>query len=227
MLTALQDSGCVEVNLGIQSWDENIRRNVLHRMEDNKTLEELLDIGRQFRFSFVLDIISGIPGENIASLFDFLQMCRAKGLKNVNFYWLKYYPEVTITRQAYENGLLSHAEVDKTAKGNLGRNFAVGGDTENAGQQKALSFLPDLPIPPGPDRPLALQKKKPTPLCQALSLCGFCIFSGTSRRIITNSSTFTKCRNIIISTLSWPGLNSILNQPRPGLKKSLRAITHE
>jgi radical SAM superfamily enzyme YgiQ (UPF0313 family) len=141
VLEALKDSGCVEINLGIQSWDENIRRKILHRMEDNKTLEKLLDICCQFKFSYVLDIISGIPGESLDSLFEFLQMCRAKRLGSVNFYWLKYYPAVTITQEAYKNGLISHEQVLKTAQGNLGRNFAVGGDTENTDSRKLYLFF--------------------------------------------------------------------------------------
>ncbi|HQO58541.1 MAG TPA: cobalamin-dependent protein [Candidatus Omnitrophota bacterium] len=141
VLETLQASGCVEINLGIQSWDENVRKKVLHRMEDNKTLEKLLDICSRFKFSYVLDIISGIPGENIDSLFEFLQMCRAKRFLSVNFYWLKYYPAVTITEEAYKNGVITCEQVSKTAEGKLGRNFAVGGDTENADSKKLYLFF--------------------------------------------------------------------------------------
>ena len=159
VLTVLQESGCVEINLGIQSWDENVRRKVLHRAEDNQTLEKLLDIARQFNLNLVLDIISGIPGEDITALFDFLQMCRAKGLKSVNFYWLKYYPAVTITRQAYEHGLISSAQMQKIDEGSFGRNFAVGGDIENSDNKKLYLFFLLCRYLPGGTARWLFQKK--------------------------------------------------------------------
>lgn len=94
---ALKDAGCYRVQLGIQSLNNEIKRQYLKRFETTEDIEKCFDILDKAKISFSADQIIGLPNENNNELFENAQFyTRFKRLKMVNVYWLSLYPKTEI-----------------------------------------------------------------------------------------------------------------------------------
>ncbi|MFT3769676.1 MAG: radical SAM protein [Minicystis sp.] len=113
----LADAGCVRVQMGIQSADEEYKRTVLLRLEKDSHLERALASMAKAGLSMKLDHILGLPGEPVTAQEAARELYVRYRPARVNTYWLSYLPGTDITKDALREGRLTQADVDAIDRG--------------------------------------------------------------------------------------------------------------
>lgn len=144
-------SGCVKVDLGVQSNDEEVRKRVIFRKEDDQDVARTVKVLQDRGISVHCENIFGLPGqteEQIIRAAEFYNEVRPSVLK---VYWLRYYPRTGIVKVAQEHGLLTEEEIHQLDRGHGSKSFATGGSVTVSPTFKKLNlfFMLILHLPRG------------------------------------------------------------------------------
>ena len=105
-LELLKRSGCGQVQVGIQSLNPRVRKEVLRRHQTNEQLARTVDLLRESGIPFLADNLLGIPGETEQDLEALLAFYGEHPGGYVNAYWLLYFAGHDIVRIARERGVI-------------------------------------------------------------------------------------------------------------------------
>ena len=112
----LADAGCDRIEMGIQTVDEEYKRKLL-RFEKDDALRRALEAMSSAGLKMKLDHILGFPGEPLAAQAQAWELYKRYRPTRVNTYWLSYLPGTDMTREAFEAGRLTPADVDDINRG--------------------------------------------------------------------------------------------------------------
>jgi radical SAM superfamily enzyme YgiQ (UPF0313 family) len=107
----LAETGCFAVKLGIQSVNEHILRDIIHRHQSLEKIRQIAEWAHRYELEIVVDIILGFPDESEKDVLDALEYCSSLRPAGVYQYYLKYYPGTDILRQVRERGLITEADL--------------------------------------------------------------------------------------------------------------------
>ncbi|MBU2222351.1 MAG: B12-binding domain-containing radical SAM protein, partial [Candidatus Omnitrophica bacterium] len=127
-LKYLKDAGCHEIEIGVQSGVEKIRRELLNRNMSNKAIGKALSLIKGKKISVITDNIFGLPGEVQSDAIDLALFYNRNRVSRIYFFWLRFYPKIAITEWARENMKMPISEYERIMEGNNGRPFSCGGD---------------------------------------------------------------------------------------------------
>lgn len=120
-IKSLKDAGCYCVEFGVQTFNENVRKNVLNRFETNRQIEKALSICDKLKLRYDVDLMFGIPSvsdEDYRLSLEFMSTHRY--LNRIKCFYLSYFPKLSIVNKAREHGILSDDDIDKIGKGDIG-----------------------------------------------------------------------------------------------------------
>jgi radical SAM superfamily enzyme YgiQ (UPF0313 family) len=151
---ALAAAGCHHVQMGIESFNETIRRDVLLRPETNEQIRDAIQNMEDAGIGYSTDFILGLPGETEQDLIDAIQLLKGRRwLRRVSIFWLEYLPGVYITELAQRMGLIGPREIDNIEEGKQ-QNYLAHGSIEDKQKVRALKnyhlmfrILPIAPVP--------------------------------------------------------------------------------
>lgn len=109
----LKQSGCVYVQLGFQTANADLRREVLNRRETNERIAQGVAILQRHGLPVAVDHILGIPGETEESIEESALFYRRLGVDFVAVYGLTYYPGTDII----QHGKLDDDQVRRIGEG--------------------------------------------------------------------------------------------------------------
>lgn len=144
----LEDAGCWEVEMGVQTLNPFVKKELLNRPESQETIERAIDIFRSSKVRIVVDVIFGLP---ILKEDDYRTLVRAFNAhvpNKVQTFWLRYYPSTDIIEPAMRLGLVTPQDHEDILNGVPHRAAASGGtriDPQFVRYQTLLSLLPFLP----------------------------------------------------------------------------------
>lgn len=117
----LKEAGARQIDLGIQSWNENKRKHVLNRDVSNDVMMDAMKIIKKEKIELNVDNILCLPGEkeediiNAVSVYNYIRPSRA------NFTILTYYPGTAITEEKkdsdFPNASRYEGYLDSAARG--------------------------------------------------------------------------------------------------------------
>jgi radical SAM superfamily enzyme YgiQ (UPF0313 family) len=107
----LEYSGCSWVTMGIQTANEEIRKNLLLRNESNRDIEKAVALFKKSKIFFTTNFILGLPGEGEKELLATLDFCFRHKSDYPALFDLKYYPRIPIIPQAKKLGYLTDEEI--------------------------------------------------------------------------------------------------------------------
>ena len=107
IVSLLKESGCREVDMGVQSANENTRSNILRRPGTNDDIEKAVQLLKSVGIYVYIDHIGGIPYEGENEQIEAVKFYNKIRPYWVSFYWLSYYPHSDIIGTAIEAKLLS------------------------------------------------------------------------------------------------------------------------
>ncbi|MEW6076598.1 MAG: cobalamin-dependent protein [Thermodesulfobacteriota bacterium] len=136
----LADGGCYCIEFGMQTWNEDLKRSVLHRNETNAMALEAFGRCDRFGLRYDIDHIFGLPGETVRDHVDGLRYySRLKRLNRIKCHNLTCFPNTTMARYAREHNVLGAEDEDKLKKGEISDFFH--GDAIRDGRLKKAKDL--------------------------------------------------------------------------------------
>lgn len=123
-VSLLSQAGCSAVGMGIQTTNEEIRKNMLNRFEKNTSVINALSLLRKTKILVYVDILIGIPSQDDTDLLKTAIFLNKHKPDMVLPIWLKYYPKLKITEEALNMKILSQKNIEDISDGIIDNHFA-------------------------------------------------------------------------------------------------------
>jgi len=134
----LKKANCHHVQMGIESFNPKVRRDVLLRDETTEQVITALNNLDHAGINYSADLILGLPGESEEDLiFALKTLSPRKHLIRASIFWLQYAPKVDITNQALEQGFIGKEEEELINNG-LQKNYLSTGSIMEHDRKKIL-----------------------------------------------------------------------------------------
>jgi len=149
-IRALKTAGCLEVEMGIQTLEPEVRTEVIHRKETEAEIIQAIRMLRQAGIRCTTDFIINLPGHTEESLVEAIRFFTRHRPHRVNTFWINYYPRLDITRLALDRGTIDQETEERICRGYGVHTFFQGGtvfDLRLARLQILFSLLHVVPEP--------------------------------------------------------------------------------
>ncbi len=148
----LKAGGCYCIEFGMQTWNEHLKKKVLHRNETNVRALEAFKRCDRFGLRYDIDHIFGLPGETTRDHTDGLYFySQLKLLNRIKCHNLTYFPKTAITQYALDHHLLAEEEMTRLEQGDISDFFhgdAIRDSTLKTAKDafsKCYKWLPIIP----------------------------------------------------------------------------------
>lgn len=149
----LSSAGCQWVQMGIQSMDDDFKKDTLLRYENSEDIARALEVMEKYKINVKVDHMFGLPNEPVSAQKNALALCKKYKLKRINTFWTCYLPGTQMMNEAITDGILTADQVHDI---NEGKDFYFYRNTENVkddNQQKLyhayefiFKIIPILPL---------------------------------------------------------------------------------
>ncbi len=131
-LEMLKEAGCRNIQVGVQSLDPDINKNVLLRPFNKDKVARMLDDAADLGIEIRLDHILGIPTATVETEEAAVFFYNEHRPYFVNVFWLTYYPRTPIMYIAKDYGILTDKDVEEIESGFSTRRFVTPGGFDNS-----------------------------------------------------------------------------------------------
>jgi radical SAM superfamily enzyme YgiQ (UPF0313 family) len=115
---ALRESGCIMIQIGVQSIDEEYKKRELRRSDKSNRIDHALNLLGNAGIGVKTDHIFGLPGESLDSQYAALDFyAKHPALRRIATYWLTYLPGTEMMNQGLRAGALTQEQVDRINRG--------------------------------------------------------------------------------------------------------------
>jgi radical SAM superfamily enzyme YgiQ (UPF0313 family) len=143
----LADAGCRRVQIGVQTWNEELKRRVCHRYETNQQIVRACEAVKEAGIYLDVDQILGLPLHEESDYVEAVRMYARVRPDHINCFWMRYYPGTEIIEFARSHGLLSDQDIEEIEEG-AQKDYLKGGSVEDvrplARVQALLTLVPFL-----------------------------------------------------------------------------------
>ncbi len=142
----LKLAGCYAVTMGVQSWNEGLRKDILSRDIGNDAMKAAIKLVQDNGMLLMTDSIFDLPGQTEQDVIDCAYVYVRIRPKRIYFYMLRYYPKTAMTQAAKERGWITGRRFEEIMDGVNVTSFAIGGDaaSKRTIQFQILFYLIDL-----------------------------------------------------------------------------------
>jgi hypothetical protein len=144
----LKKSGCVTVELGIQTWSPKIREEVLNRYISNEHIIKAIGLLQKENIYTITDEIFGLPKQTLEDMEESANMHNSIRIDLPQIYWLRYYPNTRIIETARQQGIITECQIAELNNSLDTNQFTCGGDTYNRSIAKLASFIMTINLLP-------------------------------------------------------------------------------
>jgi radical SAM superfamily enzyme YgiQ (UPF0313 family) len=115
---ALKSAGCWGVQLGVESYDDDVRRDILNRKEANAHIDKAVEAMDRAGLPYTLDYILGLPGQTEQELLRAAYFFLGRtACYRISPYMLAYLPKLDIVEHGLRLGQITQADVDALENG--------------------------------------------------------------------------------------------------------------
>lgn len=114
IISLLDDAGCAEIEIGIQTTNEKLNREILNRHISLDNITNSINLLRETKILTRADFMFGLPHQTQKDMLDsaiFLNQNRVDIFPTPC--WLRYYPKTEICRTAVDQGIFTHEQMKK------------------------------------------------------------------------------------------------------------------
>ena len=113
----LKAAGCRSISLGIQTWDQQLRYNMLNRKVTNDVMENALKLIKEAKIELLIDNLFDFPEYSMENFIESLDIyTRYKPTRNY-FYKLHFYPHTKLSQIAVHNHWITAAQYEDCLEG--------------------------------------------------------------------------------------------------------------
>ncbi|NQU74388.1 MAG: B12-binding domain-containing radical SAM protein [Candidatus Omnitrophica bacterium] len=138
IIALLRDSGCVSVNMGIESVNERVRKGLLQRFMPQAKIINAVNLLKKNSIHCRGYFIIGLPGQTEKDLIDIARFCSRYRFGTPMIFWLSYFPRTDIAEMANLK-INSHA-MNRQKNKAISVGYALGGNSFDVKLSK-LRFL--------------------------------------------------------------------------------------
>jgi anaerobic magnesium-protoporphyrin IX monomethyl ester cyclase len=131
----LKESGCEWVQMGVQSMDENFKKDTLMRYEKSDHVSRALDVMHKNGLKAKVDHMFGLPDEPIAAQETARILYATHHPKRIQTFWTCYLPGTDMMKEAEQKGVLSDEQIRKI---NEGEDFYFFRNTDNVKDKELM-----------------------------------------------------------------------------------------
>lgn len=124
----LSEAGCKWIQMGIQSMDEEFKKDSLLRYEKSEDIENALRVMHKYNIKVKVDHMFGLPNEPISAQESALNLYANNHVNRIQTFWTCFLPGTQMMNEAIVDGTLSKKQVDDI---NEGKEFYFFRNTEN------------------------------------------------------------------------------------------------
>lgn len=135
----LRESGCVKVDIGVQTVNAEKRREIYNRSESTEQIEASINILKNEGIVVAAENIINFPGETESDLLEMANFYNRVRPDIVKIFWLRYFPGTEIIDIAIKKGVLAQKDVADINAGREAGSITIGGPSEKI--QKKFYFL--------------------------------------------------------------------------------------
>jgi radical SAM superfamily enzyme YgiQ (UPF0313 family) len=155
----LGEGGCYKLQIGVQTLNENTRRNLLNRWYTNQEIEKTIKIAKKNKIYLTCDNILGLPGESEQDLIEMAKFYNLNMPNHIEIFWLRYYPCTAILDKVFNSTTLKNSGPQKPELYIEPRGIATGGDTYRKELAKFHFLFSIFPLLPAVMRRVILNKR--------------------------------------------------------------------
>lgn len=111
----LKEAGCIKADLGVQSTDPAIRKDVLRRHETNDQIANAIDNFMRAGIFLHVENILNLPGQNEENLKEMVRFYNIHRPRGIKIFGLRIFPRTPIEKIALERGLIAKEYVERIA----------------------------------------------------------------------------------------------------------------
>lgn len=113
----MSDAGCKWVQMGVQSMDEEFKRNTLLRYERSDDVQEACRVMAKYGIKVKLDHMFGLPGEPLIAQENALKLYVQYPPSRIQTFWTSFLPGTEMFKAAVADGTISAHEADRVEEG--------------------------------------------------------------------------------------------------------------
>lgn len=122
----LVESGCVRVNIGVQTLNEEKRREIFHRKETNKQILNAFSSMDKYRLPYFAENIINYPGETEEDIVEMTRFYTDHKPSVLKVFWLRYFPSTEIIDIARNMGVLRDEDMEAINSGEFRGTLWIG-----------------------------------------------------------------------------------------------------
>jgi len=117
MAKALSDAGCKYIEIGVQTFNELVKHDILKRPEYNKDVISHLLLLKKYGIKFNVDQLAGLPCDREEDLVYSAKVYNYLRPNRIYFLFLTYYPETEMCNIVSDLGYATDDEIEKVMEG--------------------------------------------------------------------------------------------------------------
>lgn len=113
----LSHAGCKWVQMGVQSMDDDYKKESLLRYEKKEDIERALKVMHKYHIKVKLDHMFGLPNEPISAQENAFKLYSENHMKRIQTFWTCYLPGTQMMNEAIAEGKLTPMQIDRINEG--------------------------------------------------------------------------------------------------------------
>jgi len=154
----LKKSGCIKLQIGVQTPVERVRKEICKRPENNELIMRIMRDIKKNKIFVQMDHLYGLPSQTVAELKEWIGFYIDLKPDVISPYWIQYYPNSDIVQIAKEAGDIDDEYIKKIIRGELESSKIVEDLKKNKEIAAISRFFWWIPILPRPVSRYLLKK---------------------------------------------------------------------
>jgi radical SAM superfamily enzyme YgiQ (UPF0313 family) len=148
VVSLLKDAGCWQAIMGVQSLNEELKKQILNRRETNQQVKRTIQLLKDAGILTICENMLGLPTQTEEDLVDMLRFYNETRPNRLSLYFIRYYPRTEIIESALEHKILTPEDVEEINRGLIARSFIQGGTKQEKAFARIQGFLTFIPVLP-------------------------------------------------------------------------------
>jgi len=113
----LAESGCTKVDLGVQTVNQQKRREIFNRRETTEKIRRAIETFKKHKIFIAAENIENYPSETEEDMVEMAEFYNETRPDVLKVFWLRYFPGTEIVDIGREHGVLSDGDVERINNG--------------------------------------------------------------------------------------------------------------